>query len=209
MEPPAAQTPRRDRRRPSFHSLNSSRTVSRSSTRASSLRVPPHNMNDSASNITPSPGQRYAQPIGSRFPQRRGSMGSNADRPPTPVSKSSVRGSQSSTQQEPTSTLLQEKLQRERKSEIQRNLNRLADEMGTADNTQPTLSTPVRCATADGKRPGSSEANGDAGKKKGLALKEMEQVLMTLLHRHGQRSALYFLSSSTVDCPCLPYHHFS
>lgn len=104
-------------------------------------------------------------------------MGSNADRPPTPVSKSSIRGSQSSTHQEPASTLLQEKLQRERRSEIQRNLNRLADEMGTADTTQPAVSTPVRCATADGKRPASSDANGDVGKKKGLALKEMEQVL--------------------------------
>lgn len=107
-------------------------------------------------------------------------MGSNTDRPPTPVSKSSVRGSQSSTHQEPASALLQEKLQRERRSEIQRNLDRLADEMGTADNTQPTTSTPVRCATADGRRPGSSDANGDAGKKKGLALKEMEQAMSTL-----------------------------
>jgi hypothetical protein len=117
-------------------------------------------------------------------------MGSNADRPPTPVSKSSVRGSQSSTHQEPASTLLQEKLQRERRSEIQRNLNRLADEMSIADNTQPAASTPVRCATADGKRPGSSDANGDAGKKKGLALKEMEQVLMAPLTCSVINSAL-------------------
>lgn len=108
-------------------------------------------------------------------------MGSNADRPPTPVSKSSVRGSQSSTQQEPASTLLQEKLQRERRSEIQRNLNRLAGEMNTtAGDTQAAVSTPVRCATADGRRPESSDANSDAGKKKGFALKEMEQAMSTL-----------------------------
>lgn len=110
-------------------------------------------------------------------------MGSNADRPPTPVSKSSVRGSQSSSHQEPASTLLQEKLQRERRSEIQRNLNRLAGEMKTtAADTQPTTSIPMRCATADGNRPDSSDANGDVGKTKGLALKEMEEVLMASLH---------------------------
>lgn len=196
MEGPAAQSPRRERRRPSFHSPNSSRTVSRSSTRASSARMPPQTNNEFSSNIARSPSLRYAQPVGSRFTQRRGSMGSNADRPPTPVSKSSIRGSQSSTHQEPASTLLQEKLQRERRSEIQRNLNRLADEMTTADNTQAATSTPVRCATADGKRPGSSDTNGDAGKKKGLALKEMEQVLMAPFHRHIQLSALCCCSSA-------------
>lgn len=110
-------------------------------------------------------------------------MGSNADRPPTPVSKSSLMGSQSSSHQEPASTLLQEKLQRERRSEIQRNLNRLAGEMNaTAADTQATASTPVRCATADGRRPESSDANSDAGKKRGFALKEMEQVLIAPQH---------------------------
>lgn len=126
-------------------------------------------------------------------------MGSNTDRPPTPVSKSSVRGSQSSSHQEPASTLLQEKLQRERRSEIQRNLNRLAGEMNTtATDAQATTSTPVRCATADGKRPESSEVNGDAGKKKGLALKEMEQVLMTPLHVHPTIFCLLLIVS--ISC---------
>ncbi|KAK2606648.1 hypothetical protein N8I77_005382 [Diaporthe amygdali] len=181
MEGPALQSPRRERRRPSFHSPNSSRAVSRSSTRNSSARMPPQTNSDSASNLTSSPSLRYAQPVGSRMAHRRGSMGSNTDRPPTPVSKSSVRGSQTSSQQEPTSTLLQEKLQRERRSEIQRNLNRLAGEMNTAaDAQQAATSTPVRCATADGKRPESSDTNGDTGKKKGLALKEMEQAMSTL-----------------------------
>ncbi|KAI3393832.1 hypothetical protein diail_3559 [Diaporthe ilicicola] len=179
MEGPAVQSPRRERRRPSFHSPNSSRAVSRSSTRNSSARMPPQANADSASNLTSSPSLRYAQPVGSRLSQRRGSMGSNTDRPPTPISKSSVRGSQSSSQ-EPASTLLQEKLQRERRSEIQRNLNRLAGEMNTEADTQPAASTPVRCATADGKRPESSDTNGDTGKKKGLALKEMEQAMSTL-----------------------------
>lgn len=125
-------------------------------------------------------------------------MGSNADRPPTPVSKSSVRGSQSSSHQEPSSTLLQEKLQRERRSEIQRNLNRLASDMNSpAADPQITTTTPVRCATADGRRPDSSDTNGESGKKKGLALKEMEQVLI----------APFFLSSSHSILPCAADQH--
>lgn len=192
MEGAALQSPRRERRRPSFHSPNSSRAVSRSSTRNSSARMPPQTNIDSPLNITPSPSLRYAQPVGSRFSYRRGSMGSNADRPPTPVSKSSVRGSQSSSHQEPSSTLLQEKLQRERRSEIQRNLNRLASDMNSpAADAQITTTTPVRCATADGRRPDSSDANGESGKKKGLALKEMEQVLM----------APFFHPHPTAFCP--------
>lgn len=129
-------------------------------------------------------------------------MGSNADRPPTPVSKSSVRGSQSSTHQEPASALLQEKLQRERRSEIQRNLSRLAGEMNAPGaDTQTTMSTPVRCATADGKRPGSSDANGDSGKKKGLALKEMEQVLMgSLIPPFHRLLPVLLISIETVSC---------
>jgi hypothetical protein len=214
MEGRAAQSPRRERRRPSLHSPNSSRTVSRSSTRASSARMPPQTMSDSSSNINSPPGQRNPQPFGSRFPQRRGSMGSNTDRPPTPVSKSSIRGSQSSTHQEPASTLLQEKLQRERRSEIQRNLNRLADEMGPADSPQAAVaSTPVRCATADGKRPGSSDANGDAGKKKGLALKEMEQVpmpsLLFCLHTQYTFPLPYSFARPPrpSSVPCLHWSH--
>lgn len=112
-------------------------------------------------------------------------MGSNTDRPPTPVSKSSVRDSQTSSHQEPASTLLQEKLQRERRSEIQRNLSRLAGDMSSPGaDTQATASTPVRCATADGRRPESSDTNGDGGKKKGFALKEMEQVLIAPFYPH-------------------------
>lgn len=145
-------------------------------------------------------------------------MGSNTDRPPTPVSKSSVRGSQTSSQQEPTSTLLQEKLQRERRSEIQRNLNRLAGEMNTAaDAQQAATPTPVRCATADGKRPESSDTNGDTGKKKGLALKEMEQVLMAPLHpdlitfysRHLPRLVFDSVHASCHGLSHLPGHNSS
>lgn len=106
-------------------------------------------------------------------------MGSHVERPPTPMSKASVKDSQSSSQKEPQSTLLQDKLQKERRSEIQRNLNRLAGEMSSSGPTDPraAIVTPTRCATADGRRGAESkDETGDLGKKKGPALKEMEQV---------------------------------
>lgn len=179
MEVSAAQRPRGNRPRASFTSSTSSRPYSRSSTRTPSARMQSQGNNDSTSNTTSSPSLRNGvPPISSRQSNRKGSMGSTIDRPPTPISKSSLKESHSSTQQEPQSTLLQEKLQKERRSEIQRNLNRLAGEMsssGPADLRAAT-STPVRCATADGRRPESKEQNGDDGKKRGPALKEMEQV---------------------------------
>lgn len=98
------------------------------------------------------------------------------------MSKSSVKDSQTSAQQEPQSTLLQEKLQKERRSEIQRNLDRLTGEMsssGPADLRAATA-TPVRCATADGRRPELKDQNGVNGNKRGPALKEMEQTMSTL-----------------------------
>lgn len=107
-----------------------------------------------------------------------GSIG--GERPPTPISKASAKDSQHSSQQGPQSTLLQEKLQRERRSEIQRNLDRLADEMGTATEPRAAIVTPARCATADGRRQGAAQEPGDS-KNKGLALKEMEEVPLNLV----------------------------
>ncbi|KUI53233.1 hypothetical protein VP1G_00662 [Cytospora mali] len=109
-------------------------------------------------------------------------MGSTIERPPTPISKTSVKGSHSSLQQEPQSTLLQEKLQKERRSEIQRNLNRIAGEMSSAGLVDPKTATvtPARCSTAGGSFPEPKDENGETGEKKGLALKEMEQTMSTL-----------------------------
>lgn len=179
MEVSNAQRPRGTRPRPSFTSSTSSRPYSRSSTRTPSARMFPQSNNDSSSNVTSSPSLRNGQPpTSSRQPNRKGSMGSNVDRPPTPISKSSAKDSQSSAQQEPQSTLLHEKLQKERRSEIQRNLDRLTGDMSNSGTANPraATATPVRCATADGRRPALMDQNGDIGKKRGPALKEMEQV---------------------------------
>lgn len=107
------------------------------------------------------------------------------DRPPTPVSKSTTAGNDSSStlEQGPRSALLQEKLQRERRSEIQRNLSRLAGETG-ASTIEPSDSAAADAAAATPPRPATfsaedgdatSTSNGD-DKKRGPGLKEMEQV---------------------------------
>lgn len=179
MEVSAAQRPRATRPRPSFTSSTSSRPYSRSSTRTPSAQMNSHGNDDSISNIPSSPSLRSAvPPISSRQSNRKGSMGSSIDRAPTPISKSSVKESQSSAQQEPQSSLLQEKLQRERRSEIQRNLNRLAGEMSNTnpDDPRAATSTPVAETSSVDRHPDSRERHGDPGKNRGPALKEMEQV---------------------------------
>lgn len=163
--------PQADRPRSSSH--HSARNASphppsssRSRNRYPSLKMAPQPGHDSAPNTPSSPSVRYPHPtLDARSSQRKGSTGSlGGERPPTPISRSSAKDSQTSSQLGPQSTLLQEKLQRERRSEIQRGLTRLADD------------TPTRCATADGRRQDPDQEFGD-GKHKGLALREMEQVL--------------------------------
>lgn len=135
----------------------------------------------SAPNTPSSPSLRYAQPANSsRSSPRKASLGSiGGERPPTPISKASAKDSQHSSQQGPQSSLLQEKLQRERRSEIQRNLDRLADEVGTGTESRAAIVTPNRSLTADGRRQDASRESGDS-RNKGLALKEMEQVPLNL-----------------------------
>lgn len=126
-----------------------------------------------------SPVIRQVHPsLSPRSSQRKGSRSSiGSDRPPTPVSKSSIKNSHSSAQLATQSTLLQEKLQQERKNEIQRNLNRLAGEIGAANESRAAPATPIRLATGDGTRPVVTDDVGD-GKVKGFSLKEMGQVLL-------------------------------
>lgn len=158
-----AQVPRTDRSRSSLRSNHESRNPPRANAKYSSIRSPSEVDTDISSSIPPPS-------------QRKGSFTSvRSARPPTPVSKGSMDGSHSSTQHGPHSALLQEKLQQERRSEIQRSLTRLADDIGTDNDSKPTTTTPTRCTTSDGKQQESGLESTDP-KKKGLALKETEQV---------------------------------
>lgn len=150
----------------------------RSSKRYSSLRmaIPPAGLDASTSALSPS--LRHAHPAlsppSSLRKSSKGSIGS--DRPPTPMSKGSINESASSAQLTTQSVLLRERLQQERRHEIQRSLTRLADEMGAANESRAAPATPTRCATADGKQPDLTEDHTE-GKIKGFSLKEMGQVL--------------------------------
>lgn len=53
----------------------------------------------------------------------------------------------------------------------------MAGEMDAATESRNSIATPTRCATADGRRHDSTQEHGDS-RKKGLALKEMEQVFL-------------------------------
>lgn len=164
---PQADRPRSSSRHSTRNASPHPPSSSRSRIRHPSLKMTPQPGHDSAPDTPTSPSLRSPHPvISSRSSQRKVSTGSlSGDRPPTPISRTSVKDSQHSSQLGPQSTLLQEKLQRERRSEIQRSLTRLADE-----------TTPTRCTTADGRRQDADQEVGD-GKHKGLALREMEQVL--------------------------------
>lgn len=183
-----AYSPRRSRAdRPPSVSQNSSRNISprppsSSSKRYHFLKMTSHAGYESAPDTPNSSSRRHAHPAtASRLSQRKGSVGSiGGDRPPTPISKTSAQGSQHSSQQGPQSSLLQEKLKRERKSEIQRNLTRLADEVDAANDPKTPVVTHNRSATADGRRHESSQPNGDS-KKKALGLKEAEKVLLVAM----------------------------
>lgn len=172
-----AQTPRADRSRSSQRASHDSRhNPPRANAKYSSMRFPLNVDTENPSIRPPSPTSRYVQPaFATRSSQRKGSSASvRSVRPSTPVSKSSMDGSHSSAQHGPQSTLLQEKLQQERRSEIQRNLTRLADEMSADSDSKPTTTTPTRSGTSDAKQQDAVPESTDS--KKGLALKETEQV---------------------------------
>lgn len=77
------------------------------------------------------------------------------------------------------SSFLQEKLQRERRFESERSSSRMSNDMSASVDLKVVHSSPARSTTAEGKRPRSSGGNAEQTKKKGLGLKEMEQVMKT------------------------------
>lgn len=195
-----AQNPRADRSRSSLRSHCESRNPPRANAKYSSMKMPPdHDIGDS-SHHPPSPSMRQAQPNFKPRPsqtfQRKGSSASDRSaRPPTPVSKASMDGSHSSTQHGPQSSLLQHKLQQERRSEIERSLTRLADEMDADTDAKPSAATPIRWTTSDSSKQQDSGPESADVMKKGLALKETEQVSIS----RSQSSSSYLSSCTNKD----------
>lgn len=148
------------------------------------VRMTPQSSNSSAISLNQSPSLRLAHPaLRGPQPERRGSRDSNSDRPQSQISKQSAEGSHSSRHhQVPASSFLQEKLQRERISEMERSSSRMGSEMGPLAEGRAVPASPARCATADGRRPDTSGTGADPTKKKGVGLKEMEQVCRRPMH---------------------------
>lgn len=144
----------------------------RSSPRYPPKRTTPWINPDSAPNTpaTCRPRQSNRSASGPVICQRRGSMSSvSGDRPPTPVSKSSLKSSHHSSQHGAQSTLLLQKLQQERRTEIQRNLTRLTGDLSSSDESKTIAVTP-------GGEHHENARLADSDMKKGFSLKETEQV---------------------------------
>ena len=106
---------------------------------------------------------------------------------PRPIPHLSREGSIESGRQTPASSFLQEKLQRERQVESQRyaataSIPRSNSAMNTSfELKNPRSKSPVKQIVLEASRPQSSSSV-DPSQKKGLALKEMEQVIYLLFH---------------------------
>jgi hypothetical protein len=100
----------------------------------------------------------------------------------------------------PTSTLLQERLQRERRVESERSSSRMSGEThGYTNDARAVHSSPAHTSSVDGRRPTSSHG-GDPLKKKGLGLKEMEQVIGMISNPTSWRALTgYSFPADTFD----------
>lgn len=203
----SAQMARTDRSRSSLRSAShESHKPPRANEKYSSMRIPLEANVGKPAVRPPSPSFRHFPSTASfRSSQRKGSSSSvRSARPPTPVSKTSMDGSLSSAHHGPQSTFLQEKLQQERRSEIQRSLTRLGDEMDTDNDAKPHSATPARPLISDGKQQDAGPGMADP-KKRGLALKETEQVRLIVPRVYLEICRLGFALITMCDRQCQLY----
>lgn len=169
-----------DRARPS---PSLPRVPSRSSTSSTKTRMNPQSANSSTSQLGSQSQQATAshthkfhhsnchQPLTPRERPR-----SQLSRESRDSRESRETSDESRSIAPPVSSFLQERLQRERKVESERSSSRMSnDPMSASLDLRAVQSSPVRTGAADSRRPRSS-GGGEPTKKKGLGLKEMEQV---------------------------------
>ncbi|KAG5918909.1 hypothetical protein E4U42_006708, partial [Claviceps africana] len=169
------------------------RSPSRSSSLTSASRMTSASANSSSSQIASSPqmSHPHPHPHPPSHSAHRYSHGQSVTSSPRPMSRPTPsllrRDSIDSARQSTTvSSFLQEKLQRERKAEIEK----LNQSQSSLSGTNPDLhasidqlgrvpSSPLKSSVSEVHRPASS-AGYETGKKKGHGIKEMEQVISTL-----------------------------
>ncbi|KAK3175682.1 hypothetical protein K4F52_010065 [Lecanicillium sp. MT-2017a] len=166
---------------PSSQPRQSSRPpYGRSPSRASTVGSNTRSVSSSNSHVPASPAHSYAHPA-HRFHHNACAASPKSSTRPTP--QLSREASSELARQPAISTFLQERLQKERKTES----DKLSSSTSSRHNFDMSASVdlgrvgdkPSKSADADGQRPQSS-AGAEAGKKKGLGVKEMEQVVSTL-----------------------------
>ncbi|KAK2609094.1 hypothetical protein QQS21_002321 [Conoideocrella luteorostrata] len=171
-----------DRAQSQARSRQYPRAPSRSSTHTSTSRMTSISANSSSSHIATSPQLSQTHPT-HRYHHIQDSTGSPRpmSRPTPPLSR---QDSIESTRQPAMSSFLQEKLQRERKVEVEKlnqsqsSLPRSNPDMNGSVELGRAPSSPQK-TSSEASRPRSSTGL-EHGKKKGLGVNEMEQVISTL-----------------------------
>ncbi|QPG98423.1 hypothetical protein C2857_007594 [Epichloe festucae Fl1] len=159
------------------------RPQSRSSTHTSASRMTSVSANSSSSQIAASP-QLFQSHSTHRYHHNQCSTSS--PRPTSgPTPPLSRQESTESARQPTVSSFLLEKLQRERRAEIEKSnqsqssLPRSNPDMNGSAELGRAPSSPMKTSASEANRP-SSSAGHENGKKKGHGVKEMEQVISTL-----------------------------
>lgn len=173
-----AHVSRQEGHRPPYH-----RTASRSST---STRMTSHSGNSTSSRRSSSPQPHIAHPV-PRYPHVQGINVPGSPRLGSrPATQLSRRGSIESARQTPVSAFLHERLQKERQAEGQKlatatTTPRPNDAASTySDLASMSQRSPSKYPGPEFSRPQSSSSI-DPAQKKGLALKEMEQVSLHIV----------------------------
>jgi hypothetical protein len=166
MEGVSTQNLSRERSRGTSHT----RALSRSSTSTTATRMTSQSNSSSNSRPAVSPQLATVHPA-HRFHHSTCSRPASNQRTPSMLTRESSTESRQTT----ASSYLQEKLQRERKAEVEKaSLTRTNTDMSGSADSRAFHSSPVRSTTSDGRRPRSS--GGDAVKKKRMGVKETEEV---------------------------------
>ncbi|KAH7145673.1 hypothetical protein B0J13DRAFT_324740 [Dactylonectria estremocensis] len=165
-----------ERSRPSYP-----RTASRSSTSTTNTRVTSQSANSSSSQIEPSPQMSGSHPS-HRFHHSSCKTVSSPRSTPRATPRLSREASNESNRQQAVSTFLQERLQKERQVESEKSAvwsRGNSDLSASLELSRAGHGSPTKGGDLDMRRPQSTTST-ESGKKKGLGVKDMEQVISSL-----------------------------
>ncbi|KAM0553048.1 hypothetical protein ACHAPJ_007595 [Fusarium lateritium] len=178
------------------------RTASRSSTSTTNTRNTMYSANSGTSHAPASPGLSHSQHSHRLYHATCQRPASAAPRTTTRTPRLTRESSSESTRQHVVSSFLQEKLQQSRQAESDKSSSwsRTTTDVNSSGEFGRSLGSPIRVVESDGHRPQSAAGN-EPSKKKGLGVKDMEQVIsslhkqnfdlkLELYHRRERQTAL-------------------